>query len=127
MTEAMPKRGSLETWVRMLDVISTREVGFMIIRFILILCTTQQPAHSSRRNLIAGEMDGLMTFISNIDGSLAAVHCQGTYVRTVPCDKALLIIEFGWIINYYILDSTIIFDFTFMILFQVSRVLAIYA
>jgi hypothetical protein len=63
-----------------MDVISTREAGFMMI---LILCTAQQPARLSRMYLTARKMDGLIMFISNIDGSLAVVHYQGTCIY--PC------------------------------------------
>lgn len=55
-------------------VISSEEDVFMMIP---ILCTTQHPAPSLRKNLTAKEMGDLILIISNTDGSLSIVNCQG--------------------------------------------------
>ncbi|XP_040988450.1 protein trichome birefringence-like 42 isoform X2 [Juglans microcarpa x Juglans regia] len=72
----MPKQSNRVTWVVISSwtaAISSKEVGFLTI---LILCTKQQSARLSRKDLIAKKMGGLIMIISNTDGSLPAVHCR---------------------------------------------------
>lgn len=75
---AMPKQSNRVTWVVISGwtaAISSMEVGFLTI---LILCTKQQSARLSRKDLTAKKMGGPIMIISDTNGSLPAVHCQGT-------------------------------------------------